>query len=341
MATSGVVTYRPNRNQLILGALRLCQAYDPENSAGPSATQISTAAEALNQMIKAWESAGLQLWENRWAVVFPQPGQAVFALGSPGPAGDHACLTTPLGVGGFVQTSLAADAASGATSIVVDSVTSAFTAGITAVTITTAYNIGVELDDGTLYWTTVNGAPSGTTVALTAGLTSAASEGNNVFCYQTKLIRPLRVTDGFVRNVAGANDTPCSLIPREWYNRFGYKASTGTPTQMYYDPQVFTGYLYLYPTFSVVDQVLYIQFQKPIDDFVNSTDDFDMPQEWAEAIRFGLAMRLALEYEVSDKKFKQIAALAEKFYDMIDNWDQENSSVFLQANNAVAYPTPR
>lgn len=339
MAVSGVVTYRPNRNEIIKGALRLCQAYDFENAAGPTANQITFAAEALNQMVKAWETAGLQLWEKRWAVVFPQPSQGVFALGSPGPAGDHACLTTPLGVGGFVQTTLSADAAAAATTISVESITSESTAGISAVTITDTYNIGIELDDGTLQWTTVSGAPAALVVTLATGLTSAASDGNNVFCYQTKLIRPLRITDGFVRNIPGANDTPCSLIPREWYNRFGYKASTGVPTQMYYDPQAFIGYLYIYPTFSVCDQVLYIEFQKPIDDFVNSTDDFDMPQEWAEALKFNLAMRIAPEYEISDKKFKQIVALAAASYDMIDNWDQENASVYMQANNAVSYPT--
>lgn len=338
MATSGTVTYRPNRNEIIKGALRLVQAYDFENAAGPTTNQITFAAEALNQLVKAWEAVGLQLWEKRWAVVFPQPSQGVFALGSPGPAGDHATITTPLGVGGFVQTTLASDAAAAATTIVVDSVSSDSTAGIAAVSITNAYNIGIELDDGTLQWTTVNGAPAGTTVTLTAALTSAASDGNNVFCYQTKLIRPLRITDGFVRNIPGANDTPCSLIPREWYNRFGYKASTGVPTQMYYDAQSNIGYLYIYPTFSVVDQVLYIEFQKPIDDFTTSTDDFDMPQEWAEALKFNLALRLSPEYEVSEKKFKQIAALAKASYEMIYDWDQEIASAYMQPNNAVSYP---
>jgi hypothetical protein len=41
--------------------------------------------------------------------------------------------------------------------------------------VATTYNIGVQLDDGTFQWTTVNGAPSGSTVTLTAVLTDSAA----------------------------------------------------------------------------------------------------------------------------------------------------------------------
>jgi hypothetical protein len=41
--------------------------------------------------------------------------------------------------------------------------------------VATTYNIGVQLDDGTFQWTTVNGAPSGFTVTLTAVLTDSAA----------------------------------------------------------------------------------------------------------------------------------------------------------------------
>lgn len=337
MATSGTVTFRTNRNEIILGALRMLSAYDIENSAGPTANQISMAAQALNLMVKQWEAKGLQLWERRWAVVFPQPEQGVFVLGSPGPAGDHATLTTPLGVGGYVQTTLSADAAAAATTIEVESTSSNSTAGISAVSITDTYNIGIELDSGSVQWTTVSGAPSGTTVTLATGLTGAASDGNNVFCYQTKLFRPLRVTDGFVRNTSGANDTPCQLISREEYNRFGYKASTGVPTQLYYDPQINVGYLYTYPTISTADQLLYLEIQKPIDDFSTSTDDYDLPQEWGLALKCNLAFWLTTEYEVSEQKYKQVKEQASVSYGVIDSWDQEPASMLLQPNTAIAY----
>lgn len=331
MATSGTVTFRSTRNEIIFGALRLCQAYDPENASGPTATQISTAAEALNQLVKAWGANGLQLWERRYGVIFPQQNQGTFVLGSPGPGGDHACLSTPLN-GGFVLTSLASDAASGAVSIVVDSVTGQLnTVGNPGVTISNTYNIGIELDDGSLYWTTVSGAPSGTTVTLAVALTGAASSGNTVYCYQTKLIRPLRILDAFLRQVSGANDSPVKVISRDEYNRFGMKASAGTPVQLYYDPQVFSGQIQLYPTFTSVDQFLFIEFTKPIDDFVSSSDDFDLPQEWGMALKFNLALILAPEYEVPSEKFKQIGLLATASFEKVNGYDVESpASVRIQ-----------
>ena len=333
MASSGTVTYRATANTIINGALRLLGAIDAENNNSPSTNQTSGGLEALNMLVKTWQTNGLQLWERKYAVIFPRVGQAVYVLGSPGPAGDHACLSTPLNAG-YVQTTLSAAAASGATTISVTSVTGQLsTTGNTAVTITTAYNIGVQLDSGDLQWTTVNGAPSGTTVTLTAVLTGAAAAGNYVFCYQTKLFRPLRILDAFMRVITGGNDIPVRILSRDEYNRFGMKSSQGTAVQLYYDPQVNTGHLYWYPVPSNVTQNLFIEFQKPIEDFATSADDFDMPQEWADALKFNLARRLAPEYEVSQYKYNQIKDLADETYKAINNWDQETASIYLQPSN--------
>lgn len=330
MATSGTVVFRTNRNDLIKSSLRLVGGYDIENASGPTAAQISTASEALNMLVKQWQTKGLQLWLRKYGVIFPQDEQSVFALGSPAASGDHACLTTPLGVGGFVNTELSADAAAGASTISVDTISSDFTAGISVVTIASTYNIGIELDDGALQWTTVSGAPSGTTVTLAAVLDGAASEGNKVYCYQTKLVRPLRISDAWIRHDAG-NDSPVNPIPREHYNRFGQKTTVfSTPTQLYYDNQTNTGYIYVYPGFDSVDKLLYIEFQTPIQDFNSSTDDFDLPQEHNAFLKFKLAEALAPEYEVPMEKFKMIAKLAKDSEDFVDGWDQENTSVFFQ-----------
>ena len=330
MATSGTVTYRASANTIINGALRSLGAIDPEDSAAPTATQTSGGLEALNMLVKSWSTNGLQLWERKYGVIFPQRNQGIYVLGSPGPAGDHACLTTPLN-GGFVQTTLSSSASSGATTIVVTSVTGQLsTAGNTAVSITNAYNIGIQLDDGSTQWTTVSGAPSGTTVTLTAALTAAAASGNVVYCYQTKLFRPLRILDAFLRQTQQNNDTPIRLISRDEYNKFGMKSSRGASVQLYYDPQVNTGNLYVYPVPSLATQLIFIEFQKPIEDFSSASDDFDMPQEWADALKFNLARRLAPEYEVSQFKYNQIKDLADETFKAINNWDQETASINFQ-----------
>ena len=286
-------------------------------------------------LVKSWEAHGLQLWERKWGVIFPRVNQSVYVLGSPGAAGDHACLATPLGYGNFISTTLSAAAASGAATISVTSITSAYTVGISVVTMTTLKAIGIELDTGDLQWTTINGAPSGTTVTLADVLTGAAASGNRVFYYATKMVRPLRILDGFVRQLSSGSDIPINTIPRENYNRFGIKTSTGPPVQLYYDPQINSGYVYIYPVFSNVDQLLFIEFQSPIEDFSTSTNDFDLPQEWGEALKFNLALAIAPEYEVSESKFKQIKLLADTSFDLVNDYDQENTSLFLQPNQML------
>lgn len=335
MSTSGTVTFRTTRDDIVNGALRLVGAIDPENAAGATTSQITNAAQALNLMVKSWEAVGLQVWERKYGVIFPQTNQSIFVLGGPGPGGDHACLSTPLG-SGFVQTTLSTAAASGASTIVVTSITGGLsTAGITATTITSTYNIGVQLDSGSVQWTTVNGAPSGTTVTLAAVLTGAAASGNYVFCYQTKLMRPLRVLDGFVRQISGTNDIPVRIISKDEYNRFGGKTSTGTPVQVAYDAQANAGHLYIYPRFLSTNQLLYIEFTKPIDDFSASGDDYDMPQEWGEALKFNLALRISPEYEVPRDKYSQIREQAVGLFEFVKGYDQENASVFLQPSTSM------
>jgi hypothetical protein len=338
MTTSGTVIFRTTRDEIINGALRLVGAVDPENTVGPTTTQVTNAAQALNLMVKSWEAVGLQVWERKYGVIFPQTSQSVFVLGSPGPAGDHACLSTPIG-SGFVQTTLSAAAASGASTITVTSITGdVSTAGVTATTITTAYNIGIQLTSGSVQWTTVNGAPSGTTVTLTTPLTGAAASGNYVYCYQTKLIRPLRILDAWIWQISGSNRVPMRVISMDEMNRFGAPNTTGTPTQLSYSAQSNAGHAYIYPRFSTTSQLLYIEFTKPIDDFSASGDDYDMPQEWGEALKFNLALRIAPEYEVPKDKYSQIREQAIGLFTFIRDYDQEPTSLFLQPQNWMYQP---
>lgn len=339
MATSGTYTFRTNRNEIIASALRLVGGMDPEDSsAQPTAIQLTNCSQALNLIIKRMEAVGLQLWERKYGVIFPQLNQQYYALGTPGPGGDHACLSTPLG-SGFIRSYLTADAAAGATTVTLESVSTEGTVGVPSISILTTWYIGIQLDDGTMQWTTVDGAPSGTTVTLAAALTGAASSGNVINSYATKLIRPLRVLDGFTRQLdlgndpSGYNDIPHLILSREEYNRFGSKGSSGVVIQSYYDPQANTGYYYVYPTSQDVANLIYIEYQSPIQDITSATDDYDLPQEWGEYLKFALAVSIAPEYDCPKEKYKQIKEQRDEVFELLDGWDQEDASVYLQPNN--------
>ena len=335
MATSGVAVFRLNRDQIITQALLKVGGIDPESTGTITATQMSNAAVNLNLMVKALEEQGGQLWEQKYGVIFPQKNQGVYVFGNPGKSlvGDHTTLVSDnlFGYGGFVKTTLSANATSGASTVTLTSLSSPSSPGIAAVTAVSGYNVGIELNTGALHWTTINGAPSGTTITLTDNLPSAASSGNIVYCYQTQIIRPLRITDCFYRQASG-DDIPIRLISKEEYNRFGLKTSNGTTVQAYYDPQLEKGFLHVYPVPTDVTSQIYIEFQKPIEDFVSSSDDYDFPQEWGEALVWGLAMRLIPDYMVPMDRAKLIISFAEQFLSKITAWDREPTSIYFKPN---------
>lgn len=331
MATSGTNTFTVNRDQMITAALIECGVIDPENVTTPSPTALSNANIALNMMMKAWESVGLQLWEKRYAAVFMQPNQGVYVFGSPGPSGDHACISTPYGYG-FVQTT----GTGTGSSIALSSITNIGTAGIPAITIASGWFIGIQQADNSFFWTTVNGAPSGNSVPLTSPSLSTATNAI-VFAYQTKLWKPMRITDGILRQYQNGSsipsDVPVMIIPREQWNRFGQKTSSGAAIQLTYDPQLNSGILELYPVPSTQPTLLYLEVQKPIDDLTASTDNFDCPQEWLEAIKFGLALRLCTPYGVPMQKRNEIKENAGLAYTFAAAFDQEYASMYVMPNS--------
>lgn len=340
MSTSGTVVFRLNRDQLITQALLKIGVLDPENVAAITTNQTTFAVQTLNMMVKGWEAEGLQLWERKYGVIFPQKGQLTYALGNPAPGGDHATLSTPLGTG-FIRTTATTAIAAAGTSVTVaatdNSATPYATVGVPAIVMANGDNVGIQQSDGTMFWTTIANINVNTKViTLTTGPTVGSIVGAYITTYTTKLMRPLRILDGFTRQVQG-NDVPHLLIPRENYNRFGMKTSPGTSIQTYYDVQENIGHLYVYPTTQDVTQLMFIEFQKPIEDFNSATDDFDFPQEWCEALVWNLALRLAGDYSIPDTKLKFVAAMAKAFFDRLDGWDQETGSVYIQPSQWAYY----
>lgn len=59
------------------------------------------------------------------------------------------------------------------------------------------------------------------------------------------------------------------------------------------------GDLYVFPTPATIDATnnkVYIVYQDLSEDFLVTGDNPDFPQEWLDALKYGLAARLAPEY---------------------------------------------
>lgn len=308
MSTSGSIDFSVNRDDVITEALEIIGVLGEGES--PNASQLTSCARTLNMMVKNWQVEGLNLFTLQRQYLFLETDKVEYSLSS---SGDN--FTTS-----YVKTQIATAASSGASSIEVDSITG----------ISNGDYIGVELDDGTMQWTTVNGAPSGTTVALSATLTDDVAVDNYVFTYTTKANRPMQIVRGVVRNTSDV-DINVEVIDRTEYVDLTNKTSEGQPNQIWYDKQVGAGKLFVWPEPDDVTEVLVLWAQRTIEDFDASTDDVDFPQEWYLPLSFGLASLLSHKYGLPAGVMDRIAVRAKALKDDAMAWDREDSVFFMPA----------
>lgn len=311
MTTSGSYDFSQNRNELISRALRIMNVI--EAGEVPTNETIENCSEALNAMVKAWQAAGYHLWTTKEVVLYLTVAQAAYNLGSA--STDHATLETDA-----QKTEIAVAAVLGAGTIEVDS----------AANIANGDEIGVQQDDGTLHWTTVNGAPAGNVVTLTDVLTAAAAVDNFVYSYTTDVVRPLRLTNVRRRGSDG-NDVPILMVSRQEYQDTPNKTSQGKTTMCWYDPERESlGTVTIWVTPETVQDRLVFTAHLPIQDFDAATDTQDLPQEWINAITWGLAQELSEEYSVPDNLTVRISRRASAYRGSVRAWDQEETSLFMQ-----------
>lgn len=134
-------------------------------------------------------------------------------------------------------------------------------------------------------------------------VTMTATSTYNIGVSQTvNTPKPLKVIQALLHDTSTNVDIPMRIITREEYNRLGNKESTGQPIQLFYEPLRDYGVLHLFPkpdSTSISGKTVKIYYQRPFEDFDASTDEPDFPQEWYEALKYGLASRLAGEYGIS------------------------------------------
>jgi len=147
--------------------------------------------------------------------------------------------------------------------------------------------------------------------------------------------KPMKVTQAILHDTQTNIDIPMRIITRDEYLRLGNKTTTGQPIQIYYDPQRDHGVLYVYPpanSAAVSYKQIKITYQKPFEDFDASTDNPDFPQEWFEALKYGLATRLAGEYGISMDDRKQLLFEAQAIKAEALGYGTEEGSFFITAD---------
>lgn len=139
-----------------------------------------------------------------------------------------------------------------------------------------------------------------------------------------------------VRKRTSGSDLPLIELSRQEYYDYPAKSSAGMPFQWFFDPQraVRTLYVINVPgTAEAASTTLPYTYLRLIEDISTLDDDFDIPVEWLEVLKFGLAARLALTYRkhlTDPNGAAEIKQHAQELYAQLSSYDDESASVFLQ-----------
>lgn len=314
------------RNDIINAALRTLGKLGKTQTA--SSTDLTNCSQALNLMLKAWMAKSITLWKIEEVVVPLVSGFVTYAIGNTaGTLATAGVTITDGGTGGTDGTyalGITDSTGSGATG------TYTISGGtVTAVAITAA---------GTTYTAPTLAFPSGGVSGVTVDVTVVGVTGD----------RPLRVLDqaSYVRNNTTGDDTTVSLISRQEFNELSAKAgavgtpgatsaavgtpASGVPTQIWYDPQLTNGLLYVYPTLaSDLDYSLHLVCQMPIADTTNPSSLFDFPQEFMNAIKWGLCREIYTEYGVDEQTERRVERMYQQYVVEAFDFSQEEAPVYF------------
>lgn len=302
MTTSNSTNFTRTAGQLVNKAFRIIGV--GRSGEDIEAEEGADGLETLNLMVHSWQGEKIHLWKKKNAILWPVAGRITYALGV---GGDRAAVT-------WAETSLAAAAGSTATALTVGAI-----AGISASDV-----LGVVLDDNTMHWTTVSGAPSGTTVTAATGLAGPARAGAKVYAYTAIMARPMRVID--MQRRLNDIDIPMELLSRLDYRVLPNKTSaSSTPVTAYYDPQTVQGKLSLWQGPSDEASSFRFTAHMPFEDFDAITDEADFPQEWNLALIYNLAVDLIPSWgsALSQIERQHIVARAEMLKEALRDFDSE------------------
>jgi hypothetical protein len=279
MATSGTVTYSVTELDIITDALENCGVYASNETI--RSEDVDLCRRKLNLIYKQWNSQtdfapGLKMWTRRRATMFLQKDQSIYSLG---PSGDNATES-------YVETSLTANAANGASTLTVASVTG----------MTSGDFVGVKLNTGAIFWTTINGAPSFPTVTLTAVTTGAAASGNPVFTYTTKMRRPFEILSAQIKDSDDVHSLVNTKMMLGEYESIGVRSTEGTPQNLYFEAQRTNAKIYLDVEPDNTSSVLTMVYTSYIEDTTATTDQVDFPAEWFKPLSWQLTIDICPSY---------------------------------------------
>lgn len=305
MAVTGITVFDLNRDQVleasarVTGYLAAGESLSPEDRANRS--------EALNMMLKNWATKGLALWVTVDLEIPLQVGVYTYTIS---PTAGYVYSVTASDGSGY--TSGGTWTASGGNGTGADASGTYTVSGgkINSMTVTVPGDSYTS--DPTI---TVSGAGVGATFTIVRR--------------DVTYHKPLKLLNSsFVRNPNGV-DIQLRQISRSEYNLRSPKNTAGIPVDFYYQPDYYSGTLYLPNSPSESGYVFHAQIQRHFFDLVSASDNFDFPSEWLLPLKWSLAAEMALEDGVSMEKLDYIERKAQHYCEAAFNFSVEEASVYF------------
>jgi|TARA_R110000787_G_scaffold108942_1_gene217370 hypothetical protein len=291
MATSGNYTLTYNTNQIIEEAFDLIQIGQDGDSV--SGDMYNRGRNSLNILLKKWEQQGIHLWTMKTGFLFLNKGQNQYNFGTANLANVYSETTTD------------ATESIGQTIIAVTA-TSITGADGTIRTMTANDIIGIVTDDNDMHWSTVDSIIAGVSVTLDDALTVAAGSGSEVFWYTPSSFAPVVRMLSIRRKDTTDYEIPIILSSKEDYETLPNKAQEGTVIQCYYERSEQNGVLYTWNAPSSSKTVLSFSYERKIEIQSTTTNTFDLPEYWYDALCFNLANILKFKYGCSPLLWAEI-----------------------------------
>lgn len=139
------------------------------------------------------------------------------------------------------------------------------------------------------------------------------------------ITKPLSILEARRVDTDG-NELLMTPMSRMEYMQLPLKSSSGEVTQYYYDRQLTTGTLYVWPIEADLTAVIKFTYRAVIEDFVDIDNTPDFPQEWYSALHWNLALELCPAYQVPPQRRNEIKEMAVMWLEAAAGFDREQET---------------
>ena len=149
---------------------------------------------------------------------------------------------------------------------------------------------------------------------------------------------PIKFLDqgNYVRNNDEDFDTTITMLSRIEYNMLGNKSNDGTvPCQFFPDLQIPNRQIFVYPPpgNDGVSRSLWLVAQMIINDTDLAAGLFDFPQEFMNALKWGLANEILTEYGVDEQTERRVIRMYDLYVTQAFDYSVEEAGTFFTYNS--------